>query len=120
MRTTKHQAKHPAKAAPRRPVAPRPDDGDAFIPDPGDGPARATDDLAEMLAEDYVAAATGEDDALDIDLDAVVSDEVGGPFVTTTAAEELADDVDESNPSDATREPLPRAVAGLARRPRDS
>jgi len=98
----------------------RTDDGNAFIPDPGEGPAHANDELAELLAEDYLAAATGGDDALDDDLEAVVSDEVGGAFVTTTAAEELADDVDESNPSDATREPRPLAVAGLARRPRDS
>ena len=36
----------------------RSDDGNAFMPDPEDGPARIRDDLAENLAEDYLQAAT--------------------------------------------------------------
>ena len=38
-----------------------------------------------------------------------VPEDRGGPFVVTTGGEEFADDVDESNPEGATREPFPRA-----------
>jgi hypothetical protein len=91
---------------------PRTDDGNAFMPDPGDGPARIRDDLAENLAEDYVLAAT-QGPEVEEDLDQIVPEEFGGPFVETTAAEEFAHDTDEANPEDAAREPLPRPVAGL-------
>jgi hypothetical protein len=100
--------------APARPPAPhrheRSDDGNAFIPDPDGGPAHTRDDLSERLAEDYVAAATSGEEPND-DNDETFPEEIGGPFVETSAAEELADGTDEANPSDATREPLPRAVA---------
>jgi hypothetical protein len=46
----------------------RSDDGNAFIPDPGEGPAHTSDDLAEILAEDFVKAATSGNDALEDDL----------------------------------------------------
>jgi hypothetical protein len=119
-RATAVRAKSTA-AAPGRPSRPnravrpaqRSDDADAFIRDPGDGPARTRDDLAEALAEDFVEAATRGNEVLDEDLDRPVPEELGGPFVVTRAREELADDVDASNPTDAQREPLPRAVAGL-------
>jgi hypothetical protein len=39
----------------------RHDDGNAFFPDPGEGPARAPDDLAESLAEEFLEAATTGD-----------------------------------------------------------
>jgi hypothetical protein len=40
--------------------------------------------------------------------DAHVDEEIGGPFVTSTAAAEVAeDDDDPTNPPDATREPFP-------------
>jgi len=125
---TKHRARRksggPAhtvrKTRARVRAARRPDDADAFLPDPGEGPARAPDELAEVLAENFVASATSGEDQLEDDLEQVLPDEVGGPFVATSAREELADDVDASNPEDATREPLPRAVAGLLRRPRNS
>jgi hypothetical protein len=90
----------------------RSDDGNAFMPDPEDGPARIRDDLAENLAEDYVLAAT-QGPEVEEDLDQIVPEEFGGPFVETTAAEEFAHDTDEANPLDASREPLPRPVAGL-------
>jgi len=82
------------------------------MPDPEDGPARIRDDLAENLAEDYVQAAT-QGREVEEDLDQIVPEEIGGPFVETTAAEEFAHDTDEANPEDASREPLPRPVAGL-------
>ena len=90
----------------------RSDDGTAFMPDPEDGPARIRDDLAENLAEDYVQAAT-QGMEVEEDLDQIVPEEIGGPFVETTAAEEFAQGIDEANPEDAAREPLPRPVAGL-------
>jgi hypothetical protein len=90
----------------------RSDDGNAFMPDPEDGPARIRDDLAENLAEDYLQAAT-QGMEVEEDLDQIVPEEFGGPFVETSAAEEFALDTDEANPEDASREPLPRPVAGL-------
>jgi hypothetical protein len=90
----------------------RSDDANAFMPDPEDGPARIRDDLAEDLAEDYLQAATQGMEVEEIH-DQVVPEEIGGPFVETTAADEFAHDTDEANPEDASREPLPRPVAGL-------
>jgi hypothetical protein len=89
----------------------RRDDGSAFIPDPEGGPARVDDDLPERLAEDFVEAATSGEARDNEAADAATPEEVGGPFVTTGPADELAHDVDDSNPPDATREPLPRAMA---------
>ena len=65
----------------RRPRHPnRTDEGNAFFADPGEGPARAPDDLAELAAEDYVAAAlSGEEVAYD-DRDRTAPEELGGPF----------------------------------------
>ena len=90
----------------------RSDDANAFMPDPEDGPARIRDDLAENLAEDYLQAAT-QGMEVEEDHDQIVPEELGGPFVETSAAEEFALDTDEANPEDASREPLPRPVAGL-------
>jgi hypothetical protein len=95
----------------------RSDDADAFIPDPGEGPARINDDLAENLAEEFVEAATTGEDRDEELLDATFPEEIGGPFVETAAGEELIDDVDEGNPPDATREPLPMPNAGLTTSP---
>jgi hypothetical protein len=94
------------------------DDANAFMPDPEGGPARIDDDLAESLAEEFIQSATrGSDD--DEALDGVVPEELGGPFVETSAAEEFANDTDDMNPPDAEPEPLPRPVAGLVQTPRD-
>jgi hypothetical protein len=91
----------------------RSDDANAFMPDPEDGPARIGDDLAENLAEEYVQAATMGNEVVEDDLDAVVPEEIGGPFVETSAADEFAHDTDDANPIDAEREPLPRPISGL-------
>jgi hypothetical protein len=97
----------------------RSDDADAFLPDPSDdGPAHSNDDLAEVLAEDFLESATRGNDVYEDDLERPLPDEVGGPFVVTDSDEELADDVDESNPVDAEPAGRPRAVAGLVQRPR--
>lgn len=80
------------------------DDDRAFL----GGKARAQDSLAENLGEEFVASATSGEEVGEEDLNAVVAEENGGPFVVTTAGEEMADDVDGSNPEDATREPFPK------------
>jgi hypothetical protein len=103
------KGKRPASSAPGS--TRRHDDADAFIPDPKGGPGRVSDELAETLAEDFVEAATSGEGPGDDSLDAAAPEEIGGPFVPTSATEELADDTDASNPDDATREPLPRATA---------
>jgi hypothetical protein len=88
------------------------------MPDPEGGPAQIADDLAENLAEEYLQAATQGNDAEE-DMDQVVPEEIGGPFVETSAAEEFAHDTDEANPLEAEAEPLPRPVAGLISIPND-
>jgi hypothetical protein len=95
----------------------RSDDGNAFIPDPEGGPARTSDDLAENLAEGFLQGATQDDEADEAALDGVVPEEIGGPFVETSAAAEFAEGTDASNPADAKREPMPRPVAGLVHGP---
>jgi hypothetical protein len=121
--------KAPAREPTRARAPKRSDDADAFIPDPagtnpgrpgaGGGRAHGRDDLAELLAEDFVESATRGNEVLEDDLDRMLPDEVGGPFVVTDADEELADDVDASNPADAEVAGLPTAVAGLIQLPRD-
>ena len=91
----------------------RSDDGEAFIHDPQGGPARARDDLAEDLAESFLGGATsGQDDVHD----ELVPEELGGPFIEGRASMEFADDVDEMNPEDATREPFPTAMRSIDRK----
>ena len=95
----------------------RTDDANAFLPDPDGGPVHTDDDLAETLGEGFVEAATTGDDVDGEVLDRVVSEEIGGPFIVSDAATELASGTDEANPPDADVEPLPRAVAGLVENP---
>jgi hypothetical protein len=90
----------------------RSDDGNAFIPDPEGGPAHTSDDLAESLAEEFLQSATSGEDAAEDMADQVVAEELGGPFVETSAQEEFARGTDESNPPDAEREPLPLTSGG--------
>jgi hypothetical protein len=96
----------------------RADSADAFIRNPDDGEMNVEDDLAESLAEEFVHSATSGENQAEEALDQIVPEEIGGPFVETSADEEFADDVDDSNPSDAEPEPLPRAVTGLSSRPK--
>jgi len=110
-----------ARATAQRPfephARPRSDDGNAFLPDPEGGPARAPEDLAESLAEGFVEAATSGEDRDEEVLDATFSEEMGGPFIETGPAEEMSGSVDDMNPADADREPLPLPVAGLVTDP---
>ncbi len=59
----------------------RPDDGNAFVPDPSGQllPLRADD--AESFAEEFVASATGGESVREDAMDQVVDDEEGGPFI---------------------------------------
>ena len=100
-----------------RPTRQRSDDADAFLPDPDGGPARVPEELAENLAEEFVEAATSGQDRDEEALDASFPEELGGPFIETGPGEELAGSVDDMNPPDAEREPLPRPVAGLVVEP---
>lgn len=68
----------------------RSDDGTAFFPDPGEGPARAPDALAEELAEDFLTSAlTGQEQAPESH-DRVVEEEDGGPFIVSSYRREFA------------------------------
>ena len=70
--------------------------------------SRAADDLAEGLGEEAVETMTsGENENAD-PREEFVDEEVGGPFVESPAKTEFAEDSDESNPADATREPFPK------------
>jgi hypothetical protein len=117
----KPKAKAKARTAPargpkrRRAVrrAERTDDARAFIPDPSEGGQPPSEDLAELLGEDFIESATRGNDVMEDDLSRELPDEVGGPFVLTRDRDELAYDVDASNPPDAEREAFPRATAGL-------
>jgi len=69
--------------------------------------SRSNDDLAEILAEQFVErATTGEEEAEEM-LDREVPEERGGPFVPSTAGAEFAEGTDKSNPKGAKREPFP-------------
>jgi hypothetical protein len=87
----------------------RPDDADAFFPEPENGPARAPDDLAEELAEEFVSSATSGEEAANEGHEQLVPEENGGPFVLSSGFTEFADGTDESNPEDAEPEPFPTA-----------
>jgi hypothetical protein len=78
-------------------------DTNAFLPRP-----RTSDALSEELGEAFVQSATTGEESEAERHDRVVPDEQGGPFVTTPASDEYASGTDESNISEATREPLPR------------
>ena len=68
----------------------------------------AEDPTAQELGREFVETVTsGEDEGVEL-RDQDVSEELGGPFVSSTAGQEFADEPDESNPVDATREPFPK------------
>jgi hypothetical protein len=65
--------------------------------------------LAMELGREAVMTMTSAEDQSDLlqGEPLELGQEVGGPFVPTTAARELAPGTDASNPPDATREPFP-------------
>ncbi|MGH7295699.1 MAG: hypothetical protein ACRELB_12225 [Polyangiaceae bacterium] len=71
------------------------------------GPSTA-DASAELSGEEFLQAATSGEERGASDLDAVSSEERGGPFLVTTGRTEYAYDADASNPASATREPFPK------------
>ncbi len=97
----------------------RADKANAFLPDPDDGPMRTSDDLAEMYGENFVLSATTGESMSSDGFDQVVPEEIGGPFVETSASEEFAEGLDESNPEDATSEAMPTPMRGEDGPPRE-
>lgn len=89
----------------------RMDDGKAFLPDPYEPNTRdravTRDSLAENLAEEYIASATSAEDSTQDNRDATSIEEVGGPFVETSAQEEFAGTIDDMNPADGERAAFP-------------
>ena len=75
----------------------------AFISGPS-----SSEELSEELGEAYLQSATSGEESEPDRHERITAEEVGGPFVTTTARVEFADGIDESNIAEATREPLPR------------
>jgi len=65
------------------------------------------EELGEELGEAFVESATSGESSEPERHERIVSAEDGGPFVTTSAAEEFAAGTDESNIAEATREPFP-------------
>lgn len=118
--------KKPAKKASKRKAAPRRDGAGHLNPKLAQdlraqakanarrkqeerSPGVPSDELAEQLGEEVVTTATTGEDENEDRFNAEVPEDRGGPFVVTSGGDEFADDVDESNPADATREPFPRA-----------
>ncbi len=99
----------PSRAEPSPPPS-RADDGEAFVHDPHGGPARAPEQLAETLAEEFLQAATSAQEVSEDVRDEIVPEELGGPFLQHTADEEFADGVDEANPKEAERAAFPTAL----------
>lgn len=79
-------------------------DADAFI---RADRMRTRDDLAEGLAEDFLASATSGEEQGEISHERIVEEEEGGPFVPSSAKKEFARGVDASNPRDSVPEPFP-------------
>jgi len=85
----------------------RRDGGDAFFPDPGEGPAWAPDDLAEELAEDFlVSVTTGQEQGVEAH-ERFVDEEIGGPFVTTSPRMQFGRSYDDSNRPEVESEAFP-------------
>lgn len=93
----------------------RTDDADAFLREDGTRRQRlepGEEGLAEMLGENFITSATeGGQNALDEEYERAEEEEVGGPFLLSTPQSEMAYGTDESNPPDATVEPLPLVTA---------
>jgi hypothetical protein len=67
------------------------------------------DALADELGAEFVETVTsgGADHGVEL-RDTFFDEEIGGPFVTSTAGQEFADGVDASNPRRSRREPFPK------------
>jgi hypothetical protein len=74
----------------------------AFLIDP-----RSSDSLAEGLGEAFIESATSGQGSATQRQNQVTTEEDGGPFLVTSALDEFAEGLDESNINDATREAFP-------------
>jgi hypothetical protein len=88
----------------------RPDGGDAFFPDPGGGPTKTSDPLAEQLGEEYVTSATSAEEAAEDDVNQLLPEEIGGPFLEEPAELQFARTSDATNPLNGDKEPFPTAM----------
>jgi len=66
------------------------------------------EELSEELGEAFLQSATSGEESEPDRHDRITPDEIGGPFVPSTARREFASGTDESNIAEAMREPLPR------------
>lgn len=104
MVTNAKTKRRPERAPPR---SQRSDDGNAFIPDPGSGPAHTDDEFAENMAEQFLESVTSGEGQGDAALNAAQEEEDGGPFVASSGEAEFALEPDASNPPDAEAENFP-------------
>lgn len=71
----------------------------AFVREPGERHGRAPDDLAEILAVSYIAAALSGEEQTEEALNDFVIEELGGPFVQDDLRLELpAEAIDRPSP----------------------
>ncbi|MCG8554520.1 MAG: hypothetical protein MJD61_04415 [Proteobacteria bacterium] len=89
----------------------------AFLADPRDGPAAASDDagvsddLAELLAQQVLVAATSGGYVVQDALNADVDEDAGGPFVETGSRAQFARHTERDDASDSEAEPAPFPTA---------
>jgi hypothetical protein len=92
----------------------RPDDGEAFLPDPAHRGAHITANDAESFGEEFVASATAGEPVQMEALDEVADDEEGGPFLELDANEEIPEPLEDREDRSwriqtrNLRRPLPR------------
>lgn len=67
----------------------------------------SSEPLAEQLGANYIRSALAGEETTEDARDGTTTEELGGPFIETSAETEIAFGVDTSNPVDATREPFP-------------
>ncbi len=69
------------------------------------------DEFARERGEEFIRSVTSGGNAGDEMLEAEVPEEIGGPFVTTSAAQEFAEGTDAANPEDAEPAALPTVLS---------
>ena len=67
----------------------------------------SSEPLSEQLGANYIRSALAGEETTEDARDGTTTEELGGPFIETSAETEVAFGVDGSNPIDATREPVP-------------
>ncbi len=92
-------------------AVPQMDDGAAFFPDPRSGPIHLTDDLAQQLAQEFVSSATSAEDSTEDSRNELATEEIGGPFLEASSAQEFGLDHDEADDGrEGNEEPFPTAM----------